>query len=375
METLWGILKQALAITGFVMTMMLIIEYVNVLSQGKVLTKLQKKPGLQIITGTILGLIPGCMGVYTAVSMYTHRLLSIGALTAAMIATSGDETFLMFALIPQKVWIIMAVLAIVAIVSGFLTDKFMGKRDLISEKGFTFDIHKLDHKECIKDNIKLFNFKFSLPRISALTVLAFFIVAPFIGFNGHAQHTMMPGIEKHSVEIEPVHQENSTDHHENNHHEHEGLNWVTLTLVISASIGFIICLTCSEHFLKDHIIKHILFKHLPKILIWTVIALIIINLFLMFTDFQLWINKNLWIVLIVAVLVGLIPESGPHLLFLTMFVSGTIPLSILIANSIVQDGHGALPLFAESKKSFFVIKLINLSIGFLIGAIGLLLNY
>jgi hypothetical protein len=58
-----------------------------------------------------------------------------------------------------------------------------------------------------------------------------------------------------------------------------------------------------------------------------------------------------------------------------MFVSGTIPLSILIANSIVQDGHGALPLFAESKKSFFVIKLINLSIGFLIGAIGLLLNY
>jgi hypothetical protein len=79
-------------------------------------------------------------------------------------------------------------------------------------------------------------------------------------------------------------------------------------------------------------------------------------------------------ILIVAVLVGLIPESGPHVLFLSLYISGAIPLSILLANSIVQDGHGSLPLFAENKPAFFKIKLINLVIGFAVGAGGLLVN-
>ena len=75
--------------------------------------------------------------------------------------------------------------------------------------------------------------------------------------------------------------------------------------------------------------------------------------------------------LVIAVLIGIIPESGPHLLFLTLFINGTIPFSILIASSIVQDGHGALPLLAESRKSFIYMKGINVVVGFIVGFIGL----
>ena len=57
------------------------------------------------------------------------------------------------------------------------------------------------------------------------------------------------------------------------------------------------------------------------------------------------------IVLLVACLVGLIPESGPHLIFLTLYAEGTIPLSIFLASSIVQDGHGMLPMLAESQQN------------------------
>jgi hypothetical protein len=39
---------------------------------------------------------------------------------------------------------------------------------------------------------------------------------------------------------------------------------------------------------------------------------------------------------------------------------GSCSVSILLANSIVQDGHGALPLFAESRSSFFLAKGIKL---------------
>jgi hypothetical protein len=83
----------------------------------------------------------------------------------------------------------------------------------------------------------------------------------------------------------------------------------------------------------------------------------------------------MFFILIIAVLLGLIPQSGPHLIFVVLFIQGVIPFSILLASSIVQDGHGSLPLLAESKKSFVIMKIINILVGLLIGGVGLLLNF
>jgi hypothetical protein len=71
----------------------------------------------------------------------------------------------------------------------------------------------------------------------------------------------------------------------------------------------------------------------------------------------------------------LIPESGPHLIFVLLFAKGSIPFSILLASSIVQDGHGMLPVLAHSRKAFVIIKLINLAIGLILGAVALLLGW
>jgi hypothetical protein len=69
-----------------------------------------------------------------------------------------------------------------------------------------------------------------------------------------------------------------------------------------------------------------------------------------------------------ACLAGLIPESGPHLVFVTLYAEGSISLSILLASSIMHDGHGMLPLLAHSRRDFLVIKAINLAIGLGVGA-------
>jgi len=91
-------------------------------------------------------------------------------------------------------------------------------------------------------------------------------------------------------------------------------------------------------------------------------------------DLHQLIQHNMYWVLVVAVLIGIIPESGPHLIFVMLFASGNLPLSILLASSIVQDGHGSLPLLAESRKSFIKVKLINMAVGLLIGLAGLSLG-
>jgi len=63
-------------------------------------------------------------------------------------------------------------------------------------------------------------------------------------------------------------------------------------------------------------------------------------------------DKYFNLLLLAVVIIGFVPESGKKLVFVFLFASGYIPISILVANLIVQDGHGGLPLFAKSPKSF-----------------------
>ena len=82
----------------------------------------------------------------------------------------------------------------------------------------------------------------------------------------------------------------------------------------------------------------------------------------------------IWVFLICA-LVGLVPESGPHMVFVMMFASGLVPFSILLTSSIVQDGHGMLPLFSYSVKDAVIIKIFNLVFAIGIGLPLLLIGW
>jgi len=99
-------------------------------------------------------------------------------------------------------------------------------------------------------------------------------------------------------------------------------------------------------------------------------VLLVLHFVLEPLNIEQWITGNQLVVLLIACLIGLIPESGPHLIFVTLFAQGMIPMSILLASSIVQDGHGMLPLLAESKRGFVYVKAINLIVGLVIGLIG-----
>ena len=82
--------KHALMITSFVLMMMLLIEYINVQTRGEWQKSLKKSRFGQYFLAAFLGVVPGCLGAFTVVSLYSHRMVSFGALVAAMIATSGD---------------------------------------------------------------------------------------------------------------------------------------------------------------------------------------------------------------------------------------------------------------------------------------------
>jgi len=63
------------------------------------------------------------------------------------------------------------------------------------------------------------------------------------------------------------------------------------------------------------------------------------------------------------------------MIFVTLYAKGAMPLSILLANSIVQEGHGLLPLLADSKRSVLAIKVFKFVMGYVLGAAALAAGY
>ena len=79
-------------------------------------------------------------------------------------------------------------------------------------------------------------------------------------------------------------------------------------------------------------------------------------------------------VLVIGAVIGIIPESGPHLVFVMMYAQGVIPFSVLFTTSFVQDGHGMLPLLSYSIKDSVLIKIFNLFFGLAVGGVFYILG-
>lgn len=149
---------------------------------------------------------------------------------------------------------------------------------------------------------------------------------------------------------------------------------VTIISLVVATVSFYIVVRVPEHFLEDHIWHHVIGQHFWKILTWTSFALVIVFVVKEVCDIETWVKQfsggSVYLLcMIAAILIGLIPESGPHVVFIMLYCNGVMPLGALIANCIVQDGHGAIPLFAESKKDFFIVKGIKVVLAVVVGAV------
>ncbi len=331
-----SVITQTLVITGFVSLMMLVIEYVNVLSNGRWQEKLAGRPWGQYLLAAFLGVTPGCLGAFAVVAMYAHRRISLGAVVTAMIATSGDESFVLFAMVPQTALLLTGLLFAIGIAAGFLTDRLAGRRltDHISCQ-MDFKIHEKERCGCFPPAQLVEQWKNCTPTRGVLTVtlLLFFlaIVTRQIG--------------------EPE------------------WNWIQASLALTSAVALFIVATVPDHFLEEHLWKHVVRGHVHRIFLWTFGTLLVLHFAVDRWQIGDLIGQNPWLVLGVAGLVGLVPESGPHLIFVTLFAKDLVPFSVLLTSSIVQDGHGMLPMLAHSRRAFVAIKLINLLVGLSIGAL------
>jgi hypothetical protein len=379
------ILRNAVMITGFVFVMMLVIEYLNVVTSGRWGERLARNRAGQYVLAAFLGALPGCLGPFAIVAMFSHRVVGLGAVITAMIATSGDETFIMLALIPKQTMLLIPALMAVGILAGMLTDALSGRVKFLEKVHCDgLIVHEGHGGNYFPRGKILDQWRKCSPARGILAVVLVLLLAGVVTgqLSGHDHGDGLLG-ESLQVTGEHVHEDDQGhDHsveHEHEHpgedaHEehagHGGWGWIRITLLVTSLLALFIVATVPDHFLDEHLWSHIAVRHVPRIFLWTLGALIVLHFLTSYLDLDLGgiMAKGQWVVLLAACLLGLIPQSGPHLIFVTLFVAGYIPVSVLLANSIVQDGHGMLPLLAYSRRVFILIKIINLIFGLAVGA-------
>lgn len=341
-------LRGTVLVSGLVVVMMMIIESFNVESNGRIFSSLKKSGFAQVFVSALLGAVPGCVGGFAVVSLYTHRMLSFGALVAMMIATAGDESFMMMALFPGKAAALFLILFVIAVVAGLLIDRLYAKgKPLPTRLEDSFELHG---NGCEHDGGHQHEEgrHFGKLRVLMFAGVVIFIAALLLGL-------LEEGGEAEGLAV----------------FDEEWTFWLfgALSLAVIGALLF-----ASDHFVEEHLWEHIVRKHLPSIFGWTFGVLLVIGILFNFIDISAWVSDNTALMILLAIAVGLIPESGPHLVFVTLFASGVIPFPVLLANSIVQDGHASLPLLADSKSSFVKAKAIKVGIALVVFVVwGLIL--
>ena len=374
-------LRNSILISGLVVVMMMMIESLNIESQGMFFKGLRKTKTGQVVIAALLGSVPGCMGGFATVSLYTHRMFSFGALVAMMIASSGDEAFMMMAMIPKQALILFAILFILAIVSGICVDQIWYRKH-------SKECPKHEHSECgpstdCTDGYAIHSEEkskrhFGIHRILMFLGLAAFIGALATGKLGHDHSAHSHEGHDHATH-EHVHTEACThEHHHDSEIEHTfqinllSEDWMNVLFAGLSVIMLIVLIFASDHFVEGHLWDHIVKKHLPTIFSWTFGVLFILGLLLQHIDITNWISDNTILMILLASLIGIIPESGPHMIFVTLFAAGVVPFPVLLASSISQDGHASIPLLAESRRSFVYAKTINVFIAIAAGLVAML---
>lgn len=335
MYRLYESFEHALMITSFVFAMMILVDYLNVLTRGKMSSAIRGGLFRQYVVTSFLGATPGCLGAFMNVSFYVRGLITFGALAGGMIATSGDSAFVMLALFPKKALFLFALLFLTGIVGAFVIDRVV--------RTFKVRVSDCCHEEVLHKNeeCRCSSLGEIFRQLKKISLARFLIIALLVTFL-----YLFAGGQIGTEEA-----------------------WTRITFIIVIGVTLLIVLTVPDHYLEVHIWEHITKKHLWKIFLWSFSALLVVNFGIGSFNLVSFVESHMVWVLLISLVFGLIPDSGPHIIFVVMFAEGIIPFSVLFASSIVQDGHGILPLLSQSVKDSILLKSFNFIIGLIIGLI------
>ena len=338
------VFKHALLISFFVFVMMLVVDFIDSISKGRMSQIIKGGPWRQYTLASLLGSTPGCLGAFMNVSLYVHGMISFGAIVGGMIATSGDEAFVMLAQFPGTGLMLFLLLFAAGIIFAWVSDKIV-KVLKIAPCATCFEGHCdqcLSETDRNENGVDIFRPQNFISNYISLTFTRFLLIGMILSFLVFVSFGILG----------PV-----------------AWNWKRITFVVLSLCALYITSVVPEHYLDDHIWEHIIKHHFFRVFLWSFGSLLFVHWGMKYFNLEGFVEQHMFWILAVGAFLGIIPESGPHLIFVMMYAQGLVPFSVLFTTSFVQDGHGMLPLLSYSLKDSILIKLFNLIFGLSVGGI------
>ena len=272
----------------------------------------------------MLGVIPGCGGAIMVMSLFTRKVVSFGGVLAALISTMGDAAFLLIATKPQAALIILPVTFIVGIISGYVAQPFT-KNFLQNKINKNINANLLP-KNKISNKFYFIWFLFLAPGFILGMLNAFNIELNFNFIGINVVEVMAFILAIYCVllwVLNPLTDIQMASIHENSYRK-------------------VADTTCF-------------------VTVWVIISFVVYELIDLSTNGLIFESLILFgpFIPLMAILIGFIPGCGPQIMITSMYVSGQIPMSAQIGNSISNDGDALFPAIAISAKAAIVATLYS----------------
>jgi len=285
-----SVFKHALVITFFVFVMMLVVDFIDSISKGRMSEIIKGGPWRQYTLASLLGSTPGCLGAFMNVSLYVHGMISFGAIVGGMIATSGDEAFVMLAQFPGTGIMLFVLLFACGIIFAWVGDKIVKTLKITPcaacLEGYCEQCHtETERFENIVDIFRPQNF---ITNYHSLTFTRFLLIGLITSFLIFVSFGILgPAV----------------------------WNWKRTTFEVLSLCALYIASVVPEHYLHDHIWEHIIKHHLFRVFLWSFGALLFVHRGLEYWNLEPFVKQHMFWVLAIGAFLGIIPESGPHLIF------------------------------------------------------------
>ena len=285
---------------------------------------IQKNQQLEIPISAFLGAIPGCGGAIMVMSLFTRGVVSFGAVLAALISTMGDAAFLLLATKPQAALIILPVTFCTGIVSGYLVKPFT-KNFLQKKINRDFLITELP-KNKTSNKFYLIWFFFLIPGLALGIMNAFNIETSYLVSDIDIIQFISFLLALYCVFLWVL----------------NPLTDIQMASIHENSFRKVVDTTCF-------------------VTVWVIISFVIYELINISTQGAIFESLKYFgpFIPLMAIIIGFIPGCGPQIMITSMYVSGQLPMSAQIGNSISNDGDALFPAIAISPKAAIIATLYS----------------
>lgn len=330
-------------------------------------TRMAEAGWAQVPIAAGLGMLPGCGGAIVVVTQFVNGRIRFGALVAVLISTMGDAAFLLIAAAPAVAGVVLGISLVCAIVCGWLVDSLHGGDFMRGETGPATP-PDAGHANPAGPGIRALDrgwlalwlagvpfalgIAFQQDPNAWFGAWAVYEPATWLGFAGAMLATVMwaAGIEDRAhpdTHVSPV----SPFAHEADPKASANRGLMAWAQRARTDTNFVT--------------------------VWVIAAFLVFELAVFFTGAEpsRWATVAAPLMPLVGVLVGFIPGCGPQILLTTLYLSGVMPLSALLANAISNDGDALFPAIALAPRAAILATLYSALPALLVGYSAFALGY